>query len=269
MLKVEQNIRFSIIIPAYNVEEYVGRAINSVKNQTFKNFEIIVVEDCSTDNTKVELQKYKNDIKIIEHNTNKCLGGARNSGMKVAKGEYILFLDADDFLNNDEVLEKLNNLIGNNTVDVIYMGFTSIGKKVFTVIPTPETCDKTYRIAGDRYTNAWSKCWNRKFLIENNLFFPENRYYEDVLFVYKAIIKVKKYLIADFPVHTYYSGRANSITSKITFKNIYDNIKNIEDLMLIRKTNRTEELDAKIKKEVIRCKQRIDEFMEQNNLNDE
>lgn len=263
MLKTNKNPRFSVIIPAYNVEKYIGKAIESVKKQTFKNLEIIVVEDCSTDDTKKEIKKYKNDIILVQHKINKCLGGARNSGMRVAKGDYIIFLDGDDFLNNDKVLEKLDNLIGNQKVDVVYMGFTTFGKKNITIIPTEETCSKSYRIAGDRYANAWSKCWNREFLIRNNLFFPENRYYEDVLFIYNAVTKVERYLIADFPVHTYYSGRTNSITSTLNFKNIYDNMKNIEDLVNIRNNNRTEELDIKIEKEVNRCKERMDELMSQ------
>lgn len=268
MLKETKKPRFSIIIPAYNVEKYIDKAVNSVKEQTFQNFEMIIVEDCSTDNTKKVLSKYKKEATIIYHKKNKCLGGARNSGIKVAKGEYIIFLDSDDYLNNNKVLEKLDKLIGNQKVDTIYMGFISIGKKEFAVIPTPETCNKSYRISGDRYTNAWSKCWNREFLIKNALFFPENRYYEDVLFIFKAISKVEKYLIADFPVHTYVSGRDNSITSKMSFKNIYDNIKNIEDLTQMRSNvDETEQLDNKIIKEVKRCKERLDELIEQIGIN--
>lgn len=264
MLKLTEKPRFSIIIPAYNVEKYIDKAVDSIKRQTFQDFEIIIVEDCSTDNTKKVINKYEKDATIIYHKENKCLGGARNSGIKIAKGEYIIFLDSDDFLNNDYVLEKLDNLIGDKKVDTIYMGFISIGKKEFTVIPTLETCNKSYRISGDRYTNAWSKCWNREFLLKNNLFFPENRYYEDVLFIFKAISKVETYLIADFPVHTYVSGRDNSITSRMSFKNIYDNIKNIEDLIKIRSNiDETEELDRKVMKEVNRCKERLDELIGQ------
>lgn len=264
MLREVRKPRFSIIIPAYNVENYIEKAINSVKSQTFKNFEIIIVEDCSTDNTKEVIKKYKKEATIIYHKKNKCLGGARNSGIKVARGEYIVFLDSDDYLNNNEVLEKLDKLIGKQTVDVIYMGFVSVGKKEFSVIPTKETCNRSYRISGDRYTNAWSKCWNTQFLLKNNLYFPENRYYEDVLFIFNAISKVEDYLIADFPVHTYVSGRNNSITSRMSFKNIQDNLKNIEDLVNIRRQlTEKDDLDAKLKKEVQRCKERLEQLIEE------
>ena len=258
-MKEESKIRFSVIITAYNIEKYIEKSIQSVKNQTFKNYEIIVIDDCSKDKTVEKIEKFK-DIKIIKHEENKCLGGARNSGVKNASGQYILFLDGDDYLNNSEVLEKLDKLIGEQTPDVIYMGFELTGKKSGFIIPTPETCTKAYRIAGDRYANAWSKCWRRGFLEENKLEFPENRYYEDVIFIYQAISKVKSYLIADFPTHTYYSGRPNSITTNVSFKNIHDTLYNIEELMDYASKNRTEELDIKIAKEIQRCKERLEEI---------
>ena len=146
--------------------------------------------------------------------------------------------------------------------DVIYLGFEIIGKKKGFIIPTSENCTKAYRIAGDRYANAWSKCWRREFLENNELKFPENRYYEDVIFIYKAVSKVENYLIADFPTHTYYSGRPNSITTNVSFKNIHDNLYNIEELMGFAEDKRTQELDVKIQKEIQRCKERIEEIYE-------
>lgn len=255
----KDEIRFSVIITAYNIKDYIEKSIKSVENQSFKNYELIVVDDCSTDGTGDKLRKYRN-IKMIQHEENKCLGGARNSGLKNAKGEYVIFLDGDDYLNNTKVLEKLNKLIDTNTPDVVYLGFEITGKKRGVIIPTPENCTKAYRIAGDRYANAWSKCWRREFLERNELKFPENRYYEDVIFIYQAISKAESYMIADFPTHTYYSGRPNSITTNVSFKNIHDNLYNIEELMEMAKESETEELNIKIQKEIQRCKERIDEI---------
>ena len=256
-----ENVKFSIIIAAYNIENYIERSIKSVLSQSYKNYELIVVDDYSTDNTRSKIEKYKDDIIFIKHKKNTFLGGTRNTGIEAAKGKYILFLDGDDFLYDDNVLEKLDNLIGDKTVDVIYMGFNMIGKKKGLIIPRYENCAKEYRIAGDRYTNAWSKCWRRQFLLDNNLRFPENRYYEDVLFIYNAIMKSNSFLIADFPVHTYYSGRPNSITSNIRFKNIHDNIDNIEDLIKMMQEDPNDTIKLKIKKEAIRCKERLDELL--------
>ncbi|MCI8470228.1 MAG: glycosyltransferase family 2 protein [Clostridia bacterium] len=267
-MEEEKEIRFSVIITAYNIEKYIEKSIESARNQIFKNYEIIVIDDCSTDQTLERIKRFK-DIKVIEHKENKCLGGARNSGVKNAIGEYIIFLDGDDYLNNEQVLEKLDKLIDRNTPDVIYLGFELTGKKEGFIIPTPENCTKTYRIAGDRYANAWSKCWKKEFLTKNKLSFPENRYYEDVIFIYRAISKVETYLIADFPTHTYYSGRPNSITTNVSFKNIHDNLYNIEELMNFAHVSKTEELDIKIEKEVQRCKERLEEIYDfyKGNLN--
>lgn len=258
-MEEEKEKRFSIIITAYNIERYIKKSIESVKNQTFRNYELIVIDDCSTDKTLETIQEYK-DIIVIEHKENKCLGGARNSGVRRAKGEYILFLDGDDYLNNDEVLDKLDKLIAQDIPDVIYLGFELTGKKQGLIIPTPENCTKEYRIAGDRYANAWSKCWRREFLKENKLEFPENRYYEDVIFIYNAVSKVETYLVADFPTHTYYSGRPNSITTNVSFKNIHDNLYNIEELMKLAKVGKGHGLDLKIQKEIQRCKERLEEI---------
>lgn len=249
-------MKFSVIIPAYNIEQYITKSINSVQEQTFKDYEIIVIDDCSTDNTKKEIKKIKNII-FIEHEKNKGLGAARNSAMEIARGEYILFLDGDDYLNNSHVLERLNNVIGNNKPDVIYMGFQIEGNRKELVIPTEDTYNQIYKV---KYPNAWNKCWNKKFLEKNSFRFPEGRYYEDVTFVYKAIMKVQKYLIADFLVHNYISGRENSITTTIQFKNIYDTIENIKDLLKIKKDNPTEELDLQIKKEISMCQKRLEQL---------
>lgn len=262
---VKQNnekIRFSVIMAAYNIQDYLERSIGSIEKQTLKNIEIIVVNDASTDNTKQKIdelnEKYKNIIHL-DHEVNKRAGGARNTGLAVAKGEYIVFLDGDDYLAEDDVLEKLDKLIGEDEVDVTYLGFKIEGDREELVMPTEETCTKTYKAATDKYPNPWSKCWRRKYLEDNNIRFKENRYYEDVLFVYEGVMKSKTYKIADFVVHKYTSGRTNSMTTTINLKNVEDTIKNLNDLLEMRKNEYTEEIDIIIKKEVRMCKKRLDD----------
>ena len=114
--------RFSIIITAYNIEEYIQRSIKSVKEQTFQDYEIVVVNDCSKDETKKKVEEI-GGVKLINHEENKGAGGARNSALDVAEGEYIIFLDGDDYLHDSNVLEKLDKVIGNQNPDVVYMGF--------------------------------------------------------------------------------------------------------------------------------------------------
>lgn len=258
---IKEEKRFSVIMAAYNIEDYIERSIESIEKQTLKNIEIIVVNDASTDNTKqkiLDMNAKYNNIIYLEHEKNKQAGGARNTGLEVAKGEYIVFLDGDDYLAADDVLEKLDKVIGEDETDVIYLGFEIEGDREELVIPTEETCTKTYKAAQDKYPNPWSKCWRRKFLEENTINFIENRYYEDVLFVYNGVMKSKSSKIANFVVHKYTSGRVNSMTTTINLKNVEDTIKNLNDLLAMRENEYTEEIDIIIKKEINMCKKRLD-----------
>ena len=99
-------IKVSVIIPVYNVEKYLEECLNSVISQTLKDVEIICVDDCSTDNSCLILDKYKDidsRIILIRHDINRGLGPARNSGLAIANGEYILYIDSDDYISNDYV----------------------------------------------------------------------------------------------------------------------------------------------------------------------
>ena len=99
---------FSVIIPAYNAEKTIEACINSVTEQNNESYEVIVVNDKSTDRTAEILKQYEENknIRVIHHTENKKAGGARNTGIKAAQGEYVLFLDADDVLI-DGSLEKI------------------------------------------------------------------------------------------------------------------------------------------------------------------
>lgn len=258
-----ENKRFSVIVAAYNVEDYIERALKSVVNQTLKNIEIIVINDCATDSTEEKILKFYNEydnIVYIKHEKNKRLGAARNTGLSVAKGEYIIFLDGDDYLAEDNVLERIDKLIGKDEIDVTYLGFKIEGDREELVLPTEEICTKTYKAAKDKYPNVWSKCWRRKYLEDLDLKFPEYRLYEDVLFNYKGIMKAKSFRVAEFVVHRYISGRKGSITTKIGVKNLEDTVENLKDLIKIRETDYTEEVDIIIKKELNMCKKRVDDM---------
>ncbi|PPS21321.1 glycosyltransferase family 2 protein [Brachyspira murdochii] len=99
-------IKISVIIPVYNVESYLRECLDSVINQTLKDIEIICIDDNSTDNSYnilLDYQKIDNRIKIIKHKENLGLGPARNSGIKVAIGEYIYFIDSDDYISDNYI----------------------------------------------------------------------------------------------------------------------------------------------------------------------
>ena len=95
-----ENIKFSIIIPAYNCENYISKCLESIFNQTYKNVEVIVVDDCSTDNTFEILKNYEN-IKLLSTTINSRQGAARNKGLEVMTGKFVSFVDSDDWIERD------------------------------------------------------------------------------------------------------------------------------------------------------------------------
>ncbi len=108
----------SVIIVVYNGEKYIEEAIQSVLNQTYKNIELIVVDDGSTDSTRKIVEKYKDVVYIYQENRGE--GAARNLGIENSNGEYLAFLDADDLYANDKIEKQLKVLIKNNDIDVVY-----------------------------------------------------------------------------------------------------------------------------------------------------
>lgn len=116
--------RFSIIISAYNIEDYIKRAIKSVLEQDFKNYELIVIDDKSVDSTLEKIKEINDErIIVIANPENKGLGAVRNIGIERAKGEYIVHLDGDDTLYEKNTLSRINELIGADKPDIVFLGY--------------------------------------------------------------------------------------------------------------------------------------------------
>ena len=216
--------RFSIIVPAYNVEKYIEEAIKSVLAQEFEDYELILIDDCSTDNTKNILEKYKSKTTKI-YSTTKNTGtaaGPRNVGLKHARGEYIIFLDGDDKLYNSKVLGKIDKLIAEETYDVVYLGYQDIGNADKLRVSNNANSTKEARIICDITFSVSSRCWNREFIEKNNMRFKESMYYEDELFCMKANILVEKTTYGDFPIFKYRRNRKGSVMSTPTIKKCSD-----------------------------------------------
>jgi len=155
----QKSIKVSIIIPAYNVGQYIERSIRSVLNQTLKEIEVIVVNDCSTDNTLEIIKKFKNDkrFKYISMSQNQGLGITRNVGMAIAVGEFIGFVDGDDYVDK-RYFENLYKQSKNNDVVVgVYVKITD-SKKFINSGEIPKLHGAT-----------WDSIWRREFLNENNI----------------------------------------------------------------------------------------------------
>lgn len=215
--------RFSIIISAYNIEKYIKRAIDSVLEQTFTNYELIVVNDCSKDKTLEKIKEYDDSrLIIINNEKNMGLGAVRNIGIEKATGEYIVHLDGDDTLFEKTTLEKIDNLIGEEKPDIIYLGFKDVGGYNKTHLSTAENSTKEARLTCDINFSVPSKCWRREFLLENNIKFKEDIYYEDMVYSTTATILAKEYKYGEFPTFKYYRNRAGSIMSTPSMRRCSD-----------------------------------------------
>ena len=224
--------RFSIIISAYNIEAYIERAIKSVLEQTFKNFELIIVNDCSKDQTLEKIKKFTDErITVINNEKNVGLGAVRNIGIAKAKGEYIVHLDGDDALYENTTLEKINTLIGKDTPDIIYLGFKDVGGFNKIHLSTAENSTKEARLTCDINFSVPSKCWRREFLLKNNIKFKENIYYEDMVYSTTATILAKTYKYGEFPIFKYYRNRKGSIMSTPSIRRCSDMYRMLAYLM--------------------------------------
>ncbi len=188
-------VAVSIIVPVYNTEEYLQKCLNSLTNQTLKNIEIICVNDGSTDNSLKILQDnaIKDDrIKIINQE-NKKQGAARNAGMQVATGEYIGFVDSDDWVDLN-YFERLYNTAKKYDSDIALATNVRIGKNKFKLRLNLQTVDK-YTELQDKLDicQQWknecptNKIYRKSYLDANNIQWPEGIYCEDKLFTIKAV----------------------------------------------------------------------------------
>lgn len=231
---MKENVKFSIIICAYNVENYIERAIKSIDKQDFKDYEMIIVNDGSTDGTynKIKLinSKYDNVV-IINNKHNKGLGEARNLGVKKAKGKYILYLDCDDTIYDNNTLSKINEIILKYSPELIYMGVQYIGGSNKIYLPTKENSTKEARLACDMHFAVSSKCFKREFLVRNNISFLPNTYYEDMLYSMKCTILASKIAYGEFPFYNYYRNREGSIMSTPSLKKCTDMYKIMEHIL--------------------------------------
>lgn len=226
---MEQKV--SIIIPVYNVDRYVGRCLDSVVNQTYKNIEIIIVNDGSTDHSIDICKEYANKDERINLITqkNKGLSGARNTGIEHATGDYLCFVDSDDWLELDYVSFAMN-IICEEKVSLIGLGYYNSNDNV-SKINHKGWIDKQAVIL-DRdeamkllvedikiNSHAWDKVYSAHLF--QNVRFPEGKNYEDIFIMHDIFNSCDKIAISSQPKYHYYC-RDNSIARDYKSKNILD-----------------------------------------------
>lgn len=218
----------SIIVPVYKVEDYLERCIKSLINQTLKDIEIILVDDGSPDRSREICDKFKeidNRIKVI-HKNNGGLSDARNAGLEVASGEYIAFVDSDDWIDSD-MMEVLHNLSQKYDADIVECSW----REIYTDKIREETNNTEQIIEGNnifalRSQLQWkyfkSVVWNKlyKKYLFNYIRFPKGRLHEDEFTTYKLFYFSKKLVYVDISKYNYDKTREESITATFKEKNL-------------------------------------------------
>lgn len=216
--------KVSIVIPVYNVEKYMKVAVDSAINQTYKNIEIILIDDGSKDNSGIicdEYERIDNRVKVI-HQKNKGLSGARNTGIENATGKYILFLDSDDYFDLDAA-EKLYNAIEEKNADYVVANYTNTDEDGTKWDKVVFDQNKYFgqKLSMDDYTNSfylmnsgvWNKIWRKSFLDEINARFVDGALAEDAIFTTYCFMKsTNVYYIPD-NVYNYRLRYSDSISS--------------------------------------------------------
>jgi len=223
----------SIIIPVYNVEDYVDYCLSSIVDQTYKNLEIIIVNDGSTDRSLDILEKYSQfDSRIILVNQeNRGLSSARNTGLDLASGEFVLFVDSDDWLDVD-TCERLLRVAFETNSDVVIFGLMHVGsgwkreRKQFEFqFPLLGEIYLLTAMSLDGFTPTSCNKFFKKIYIED-VRFPLDLRYEDIFFS-TAILSVAKKVYFERSIFYYYrKNRKNSITGCVGIEN-YKDLKNI------------------------------------------
>ena len=229
--------KLSIVIPVYNVEYYIAQCLESILNQSFKDLEIICVNDGSTDNSLSVLQDYKakDDRIIIIDQKNEGSGVARNAGLSIAKGEYVYFVDGDDWLE-DNALEKAVLKSDELNTDILIFGGLSYyegkGKNGgYSANKLPKKyLDKVFsakEIKKDIFkfpSTAWTKLYKRDFLVKNNIKFQDIKAGQDQLPFFHSMIKAERIALLPENLYCYRKNRKGAVTSvkkKKNFSPIY------------------------------------------------
>lgn len=226
-------IKLSVIVPVYNVKDYIGQCINSIVNQSIDSMEIIVVDDGSTDSSIEVVEQIKDSrIKIIRK-LNGGLSSARNEGLKVAKGKYVYFIDSDDYIAFDTALEEMYNIGVNENADIIVgnaIRYCSAekqyefkrDKEIFKRIcmKSDEFLIKSLETYS-MYSPVWFNMYKTTLLKDNKLFFKEGFFHEDEDFTPRVFLRASN--ISIYPKNIYiYRFREESIMGRKSEKHGHD-----------------------------------------------
>ena len=229
---MEKDILFSVIMPVYNVEKYLKKAIDSILLQTYKNFEIILVDDASPDGSPQICDEYAENccnIKCIHHEKNQGLSGARNTGLKYVSGEYVTFMDSDDYVD-DDLLEKVKASLDENPADCVVFGvreeyFNREDKlsRVYELIygeekrisSQKEMRDEVIKLEEKTFLGyAWNKFYKTECIFKKDLAFEKVTLIEDIVFNVHFFEDISSLNILNIAPYHYMKRIDGSLTNK-------------------------------------------------------
>lgn len=240
-------MRFSFIIPCYNEEKYLARCLDSIFNQTYdrQKYEVILIDDGSTDRSMEIASRY--NVKLLATKVQGFnAGGARNMGLDVAQGEYILLLDADDYLENDKVLADLDQQIHGE--DVVFVKVKKLAGKVATVLEEDSTLSLDEQIYRSSNFCVTLKCFKRTLV--GDIRYQPKCYHEDISFVMELMCKAQTALYFSKIFNVYFRD-GTATTDHYSIKKALDFTKQVlEYLRLVEKyPNRLNALQIRIENE--------------------
>lgn len=232
---------FSIILPVYNVEKYLEECVDSILGQTFKDFEVVLVNDGSKDSSPAICDAYADRdsrVKVI-HKENGGQSTARNMGLENACGDYVIYLDSDDFITSETFFEDIYNKIQETDSDIVLYKYS----KFFDDTKTLDKCTFTLDFAENitdsdemletlvkkdaYYGMAWVKAFRRTMAIKNGVVFDTNLICEDMDWYFNLVLCAEKISAID-KSYIAYRQRAGSVTSSLKLRNLTDYIFTME-----------------------------------------
>lgn len=254
--------KLSIIIPVYNIENYIIGCLKSVEKQVADGCEVIIINDGSTDNSEKLILDFignKSGYNYIKQD-NKGLSEARNTGIRAAEGEYLLFLDGDDMLYNNSLSGLLNNFLSECVPEVIICRYVEeddiTGKRKdspdFPKISVNNPFEFYDKFVNDsnNWLSAWSCVIKRVFLQKNNLYFKKGLFHEDELWVIQVLSHVNKLFLCNYPIHVYRVNRRGSIMASVSYKHLRDKLYICRELYNIRDKENMRVLNRRITRDM-------------------